>query len=43
MTGQEYDPCVIDVFLSEVGFMNGGAAKPWWEFAEERKIDDRTL
>ena len=37
MTGQKHDPCVIDVFLSVVDFMNGGEAKPWWEFTEQRK------
>jgi hypothetical protein len=28
---------VIDVFLSVVRFMDGGAAQPWWTFTEERK------
>ena len=37
MTGQKHDPCVIDVFLSVVDFMNGGEAMPWWEFTEQRK------
>jgi hypothetical protein len=36
-TGQRQDPCVIDVFLSVVYFMRGGAAKPWWAFTAERK------
>lgn len=36
-TGQRHDPCVIDVFLSIVHFMDGGEAKPWWEFTAERK------
>ncbi len=43
MTGQKYDFCVIGVFLSVVDFMEGSDTKPWWEFAEERKIHDRTL
>jgi hypothetical protein len=37
ITGKKHDPCVIDVFLSVVDFMNGGEAKPWWEYTEERK------
>ena len=36
-TGKKHDPCVIDVFLSVVDFMNGGEAKPWWDFTEQRK------
>lgn len=37
-TGVRHDPCVIDVFLSLVHFMEGGDALPWWEFTEERKM-----
>ncbi len=40
ITKNKHDPCVIDVFLSVVSFANGGLAKPWWDFTEERK---RTL
>ena len=40
LTGTKTDPCVIDVFLSVVRFMEGGEALPWWNFTEERK---RTL
>jgi hypothetical protein len=32
-----YDPCVLDVFISAVKFMDGGPAKPWWKFTAERK------
>jgi hypothetical protein len=31
------DPCVLDVFMSIVHFMDGGEALPWWSFTEERK------
>lgn len=31
------DPCVIDVFLSVIHYMEGGEALPWWNFTEERK------
>lgn len=37
MTGTRHDPCVIDVFMSVVSFMEGGEALPWWAFSEERK------
>jgi len=37
-TNQKYDPCLIDVFISAVKFMEGGPPKKWWEFTEERKI-----
>lgn len=37
VTGKRHDPCVIDVFLSVVGFMEGGEAVPWWEYSAERK------
>jgi len=37
VTGKKHDPCVIDVFLSIVDFMNGGEAKPWWKFTAKRK------
>jgi hypothetical protein len=43
MTGQKYTPGVIGVFLSVVDCMEGGNAKLWWEFTEERKIHDRKL
>ena len=37
VTGNKHDPCVIDVFLSVVDFMEGGAPAPWWAFTAERK------
>ena len=37
-TNKKYDPCVIDVFISAVKYMEGGSPKKWWEFTEERKI-----
>ena len=36
-TGQNHDPCVIDVFISITRFMNGEKPKVWWEYTEERK------
>jgi len=37
VTGEQYDPCVIDIFISAVKYMEGGPAKKWWEFTAERK------
>jgi hypothetical protein len=36
-TGLRQDPCVIDVFISIVHFMDGGEALPWWSFTDQRK------
>ncbi|PID28397.1 MAG: mitomycin resistance protein [Candidatus Cloacimonadota bacterium] len=36
-TGQRHDPCVIDVFMSAVYFMETGKVLPWHKFTEERK------
>jgi hypothetical protein len=37
ITQKKHDPCVIDVFISAVRYMEGGPLKKWWEFTEERK------
>ena len=34
---KRYDPCLIDVFISAVKYMEGGPVKKWWEFTAERK------
>jgi hypothetical protein len=39
-SGTKHDPCVIDVFMSIVHFMESGEPRPWWSFTDERK---RTL
>lgn len=39
LTKSNQDPCVIDVFMSVTDFMNGGEARPWWSFTEERKAE----
>lgn len=36
-TGKRHDPCVIDVFMSVIHFMQGGDPLPWWSFTDERK------
>jgi len=37
ISGKRHDPCVIDVFMSIVDFMDGGEPLPWWAFTEVRK------
>lgn len=36
-TGTRQDPCVLDVFLAAIDFMNGGESKPWWKYTAQRK------
>jgi hypothetical protein len=36
-TGCRHDPCVIDVFMSIICFLNGQPPRPWWEFTQIRK------
>lgn len=35
--GKRQDPCVIDVFMAAVNFMERGDSLPWWSFTDERK------
>jgi len=37
ISGKNQDPCVLDVFMSVVHFMNGGDPLPWWSFTKKRK------
>ncbi len=37
LSGTRHDPCVLDVFISAVEFIEGGPAKPWWKFTAQRK------
>jgi len=37
LSGARHDPCVIDVFMSVVHFMEGGDPLPWWSFTDKRK------
>ena len=36
-TGRHHDPCVLDVFISAVRFMQGEPKRPWWHYTPERK------
>lgn len=37
LTGSRHDPCVYDVFISAVRYMEGAPALPWWNYTAERK------
>jgi Pathogenicity locus len=37
VTGMCHDPCMADTLMAAVDFMNGGKAKPWWNFTAKRK------
>lgn len=37
LTAKQQDPCVIDVFISAVRFMQGEPAQNWWYYTAERK------
>ena len=36
-TGVRHDPCVLDVFMAAVRFIEGEPARPWWQYTAERK------
>lgn len=36
-TGVRHDPCVLDVFIAVVRFIEGEPARPWWHYTAERK------
>ena len=35
--GQRHDPCVLDVIMSIIAFVEGGEPQPWWHFTAVRK------
>lgn len=37
LIGTRVDPCVIDVFISIIRFMDGDSPQPWWFYTPERK------
>ena len=43
ITHERQDPCVLDVFISAVRFMEGSPARPWWYYTAERKRKDGQL
>lgn len=37
LTGTRQDPCVCDVFIAVVRYMEGAPRRPWWYYTAERK------
>ena len=37
-THTRIDPCVLDVFMSAVDFMEGKEPRPWWKYTKQRKL-----
>jgi len=37
ITGKIFDPCLTDVFISAVKFMEGEPPRKWWHHTKERK------
>jgi len=37
ITNVKHDPCVIDVFISAIRFMQGEDSQNWWFYTDERK------
>lgn len=37
LSGVQHDPCVLDVLISVVRFMDGEPARPWWDYTAERQ------
>ncbi len=36
-SGTRHDPCVVDVFISIIRFLDGATPQPWWAYTAERK------
>jgi Pathogenicity locus len=36
-TGKQFDPCLADVFISAVKFMEGAPPRKWWYYTKYRK------
>jgi hypothetical protein len=37
VTGVRHDPCMIDVLIAAVRFVDGEEARPWWHYTPERR------
>lgn len=37
LTRTRQDPCVADVYIAAVRFMEGSPPYPWWHYTDERK------
>jgi hypothetical protein len=36
-SGRRLDPCLLDTVMSAVEQADGGPARPWWSYTDERK------
>jgi hypothetical protein len=36
-TNLRHDPCLLDAFITAVGYMEGAPKKPSWNYTAERK------
>lgn len=34
---EKQDPCMLDVLMSIIDFMDGGDSRVWWDYTAERK------
>lgn len=41
ITGIRHDPCVADIFIAAIDFMNRGEINSWWSYTAQRKLDLR--
>lgn len=41
--GVRQDPCVLDVYMAAVDFMNGKPAHPWWHYTKIRKNTEKEV
>ena len=37
ISGERQDPCVLDVMIATVDYMNGNPPKVWWKYTAQRK------
>jgi Pathogenicity locus len=37
LTRTRQDPCVLDIFMAAVDFMQGAPARAWWHYTAQRK------
>lgn len=37
LSGIRHDPCVLDVCMAAIDFMNGASPRPWYSYTNKRK------
>lgn len=35
--GEKQDPCMLDILMSIIDFMDGGEPRVWWDYTAQRK------